>query len=1391
MPKDFPFYNTNSPTPSDKNTITSVAAGPNTITLPNGTVILAGKTGGIRDYLLNRNIFPKDRSEIYQQIFDANSNVNGSASIGEPVIDTLINSGVNRLPDNNNILFFGTVYRETNNLKENHFRNATDDDLKSISFIAKDDKSRIDNSNFTFSFGNSYFPLNYNATYSRKPNEAIDEYGLLSKTTSAGFKEKVTLQNLYNVTSEQVDISQFIDNKYTYDAYLKSHTNVVKNEGYLNQFGGLNQGGGAGIQAADIIGSFANGQGIGFGSLSLNNPNPIPNFDIRSSLAGRVLGATGGIADTNLGIIAGKQLALLLVNNAAFNVQQSILGKLNIKENILSLVKGDGLAGFRPNYSITVPEGLLGKTLQSVVNVLGFTIPRSYLQAEGSIFSSESGDVENIDRANSMLKNTGKGQFVSLIKQATTNLGGTGEYDNPAKTTFRSGYAPAYANGDNATEVAYNIYAFSDGKGHLIDLLSSNDKTIPNMSIDRDGKLASSGFDGQPKGFIWKGDSKTINNSDGVDDFFNYDNNKKSLLVKTQKLFNSNGMKNIISAKGDVVVTNSQIQTKNEGAISRGSAVLAGSRFNVDTGTYVGTINKNQFGRSWTHYDRYDTVKKLVRNKALDTKIAYRNHIEGSVLDDNGYPKIAPYASDMEKDDPKKYMFSIENLAWNDEYFNLLPCERGPGDLLTGKKGRIMWFPPYDIQFSENNSVEWESNKFIGRGESVYTYSNTERSGTLSFKVVVDHPSYANSFSSALGGNGASPIDNYVASFFAGELDPSTVYSNKLTTVEIDNTITEYRPTEARKKAVNAQTKPSDTELKIYFPNDVYTYVPNYENGLQNPTTTPINYLINSNGDGFGIGYMAGQVTSKKTYKDGYNFGLNKELRIYGDSYSGITDPSFIEKLKKELGPNGLCPNCTITVKGYSSSQGTNSANEVLAKKRAETVKELLKDVFTTDDDRKKRLKSEIGEPSSAPQCDEDKNEQDGDECKKNRYVSIIFGIDYTLNAEPLDLIKVKDTTRRTTTKNPFYDECTYFQKLTENDKFIFDSFRDRIKYFHPAFHSTTPEGLNSRLTFLLQCTRQGPTLQEQGANNLAFGRPPICILRIGDFYNTKIVIDSIGIDYEPLVWDLNPEGIGVQPMIANVNMSFKMIGGSTLLGPINKLQNALSFNYFANTQVYDVRADYLTKKAVTSDKLGGYQIANDATSQYGGNLNNGVTTTIGLPSVYDYDQTATNDTLNNTPTTPEAETTNTTPKIKTGISMWVAISDEKDYKLSIRLNQEGLFKTEANGDVVELLDSAAYQAFYDKIISFKISNNDKNDYNYEEKFSYSNNDDENKSDKSLFTGSYYIGKYDNEYIKGKSIPKILKCTKKITSDCLIPGNYVLTVYYDSQEIGRQSIKLT
>jgi hypothetical protein len=74
----------------------------------------------------------------------------------------------------------------------------------------------------------------------------------------------------------------------------------------------------------------------------------------------------------------------------------------------------------------------------------------------------------------------------------------------------------------------------------------------------------------------------------------------------------------------------------------------------------------------------------------------------------------------------KKFMFSLENLAWSDNMLIYLKVKLVLVISLMIKKGRIMWFPPYDITFSENNSVNWESTNFIGRGEPIYTYNNTE-----------------------------------------------------------------------------------------------------------------------------------------------------------------------------------------------------------------------------------------------------------------------------------------------------------------------------------------------------------------------------------------------------------------------------------------------------------------------------------------------------------------------------------------------------------------------------------------------------------------------------------------------------------------------------------------
>lgn len=175
------------------------------------------------------------------------------------------------------------------------------------------------------------------------------------------------------------------------------------------------------------------------------------------------------------------------------------------------------------------------------------------------------------------------------------------------------------------------------------------------------------------------------------------------------------------------------------------------------------------------------------------------------------------------------------------------------------------------------------------------------------------------------------------------------------------------------------------------------------------------------------------------------------------------------------------------------------------------------------------------------------------------------------------------------------YDqEYYFFRTLEKKDPLVFNKLMDKIKYFDPAFHSMTPEGFNARLTFLNQCTRQGNTISMsdingQTANNLAFGRPPFCVLRIGDFYNQMIVIDNINIDYsvsDGIQWDMNTEGIGMQPLLAQVSISFKFIGGGDIAGPIRRLQNAMTFNYYANARFYDNRADRIAYKSQNEHKV-------------------------------------------------------------------------------------------------------------------------------------------------------------------------------------------------------------
>lgn len=550
------------------------------------------------------------------------------------------------------------------------------------------------------------------------------------------------------------------------------------------------------------------------------------------------------------------------------------------------------------------------------------------------------------------------------------------------------------------------------------------------------------------------------------------------------------------------------------------------------------------------------------------------------------------------------YMFSIENLAWKDSpnHQALPPCEKGPNG------GRIMWFPPYNMDFSDSTSANWDSTNFIGRGEPIYTYNHTERTGQLSFTIVVDHPSVLNELKNRFKDT---LLDEGYHSFFAG-CDAGTI-KNLFKDYIPENSVIKPKeePVESKPEPIKPKEpkEPPYNNLKIYFENTRTAegiYAP--PNGVGR--TPDFKYEVTYSaiaGDWANSPICSGSL--------GLNAGIEQKLQ------------ELAKFLVTEDGKN-----YTIKVEGFTSSANpTANFNTVLAKNRADNTKTYLYNLMVAAETQPPKLggtdeyypaetslvndnnrwvtKSTPNLSAGVRKCSPNKqcfnkitNEYDccdGNPCdvtleepqansksaKEARYATITLVSNKILQANILNKVnqqnqsvfeaeqKVKAKQRQEAAElaaKYYINECDYFQEIKRDNPFVYASLGEKIQNFHPAFHAITPEGFNSRLTFLQQCMRQGPQLMDSELpQNMVFGRPPICVLKIGDFYHTKIVVDSMNFTFDPLQWDLNPEGIGVQPMLVKVDMGFKFIGGSSLGGPIKQLQNAVSYNFFANTGIY------------------------------------------------------------------------------------------------------------------------------------------------------------------------------------------------------------------------------
>ena len=778
-----------------------------------------------------------------------------------------------------------------------------------------------------------------------------------------------------------------------------------------------------------------------------------------------------------------------------------------------------------------------------------------------------------------------------------------------------------------------------------------------------------------------------------------------SILGYTQEILDSmptNGGE-ARSHVANVIDQTSRIFREGDVMLSRGSAIKYVDKFGEESGA--------EFCRVWTKDRSYlnytDTMRRTQNVRKYDDSVLDRPWnlniapISNGGKDFNGSTNILPQGDGFYA---KKYMFSIENLAWKTSNLpgftvNDLPyCERGPNG------GRIMWFPPYDLKVSEQNSARWESNTFLGRPEPIYTYQNTERSGQVSFKVVVDHPSVLNLLvREHFKGMSDEEAENYINAFFAGceEIDfydlirrYATITPEDAKTIsdflnkKIDtNTIQRYKSVttgdvvkkeppvlkapETQKVKLNVSLnfandwpKITDGEYKGTKYSDLYKEQigsSSWTGATYNGLTTVMNEILS----GATTYNTANAIHDKKvlfgkdiptgetpTYITLVTKDLENEIK---QAQSGYTEyNTTLTTLKSDL-ENGLVKDITIGIFSSCSALADTNYNFKLSIRRSYSILFDILDKIKKEGDSKSILdkkwpKSFTGEKNSKTDVkveftlkdlgyaemegkltfatisagEEFVNEKN-ERCSKKefKFVSgpnslkftapVAFGcrqssirFEYTKTPKqepekPTDPIPDPNIRTRlvpdgepTTpkSKTPPIDimkriimktlsECYYFQKIEENDPVVFKTLKEKLKYFHPAFHSTTPEGLNSRLTFLNQCIRPGDTIPVKGisdvsdlnARNTSFGPPPICVLRVGDFYNSKIIIRDVNITFDENTWDLNPEGIGVQPMIANVSLQVNFIGGQGLSKPVERLQNALSSNFYANTEMYDERS--------------------------------------------------------------------------------------------------------------------------------------------------------------------------------------------------------------------------
>lgn len=885
---------------------------------------------------------------------------------------------------------------------------------------------------------------------------------------------------------------------------------------------------------------------------------PGKSINITNTPYGRLLGVG---AQTPITIIGAEMYA----RNIAQSVTSFAISDSTPSVNFRNLFDGNPntkLLTKKEDYRITRDEtkSTIGKLLQDITN--------QQPKLANTVFTG-SGNLAPFDKFPNQfdyIRNTGKGQLNQYYANIGRNLyiQSSNDFievaknqgykvDKVTKTLLNSTYFPTNdpdnfpdgqaASDDVRSEIVffredrteervseYGSNVVKNAMGNTTKkILPNTAQNLPNQEQDIDFEFTDESY-----GFKENIDDQIVWGRDNTDTL------KAKYGVRSGALLYTKGL---LQARGSRAYFD---QTKQKYINRDGSIMYNGSPL---TRHIDGTVDRS---RQHTILDPYNNYAKAIRF----TGNSVYNAPAESVINKTIIPKMHPILDTSNRLNNENMMFSIENLAYilNDKgYIGDGHGTKVPESEVGVNRGRLMWFAPYDVVVTETASAKYESTQFIGRSEPVYSYQSSERSARLSFKLIIDYPPQIDGMSH---GDAAKFIT------FGGQ------FNDTLKNIDIDKERANLKDLELQLSLIQPEeVLAPPTDLKsgdvatFYFHNDgdsVTDDIKNgYENGIFSATTE-----VNDN-------------------------GLNSAFRI--DVFTLVN-----EILSKEYFPYYNISFLGSASRLYFNKKTEKTYNKALGLRRAKSLREYVENKF-------KQYKGLTFEKAGINVKEDTIGSSKGSDegvletnisllkVKEERYAVVRLTTNGTLQKKKGSL-----TTSQIQDKIKLEEEIGKKKELlaaaakAQSNERVFNQVKigDRVfKGFEamrkitlsPVFHSQTPEDFHRRLTFLHQCTRQGNAVQNKATSdagiavprNSVFGRPPICVLRLGDMFHSKVVIETIDFDFTESIWDINPEGMGMQFMIANIDISMKIIGGQSLKGAIDVIQNAESFNYYANSTFY------------------------------------------------------------------------------------------------------------------------------------------------------------------------------------------------------------------------------